>query len=279
MYIRVNNINLFASAEGDENAPLILALHGGRGTSDHINEFAAFNPLSDQFRVVAYDQRGCGKSQLGNEISADQLVDDLEEVRLQLGRSQPCIVIGFSCGGTIALQHALRHPGAVSHLVLIGCPLSHHFEQTALNEFEKRRAVDAPAATVHMVEKQLRYGFDSEIEARIVKFALSGLYTPGISPEKALTSAADLSRKIDIEVHKRLWMGTKYDVRPLLFKLQSKLLAISGEFDWLVPPSCAEELRTLVPNARYIVVPGVGHSCHHQAQDAVLKDIRDFLIS
>ncbi|MGY8681749.1 alpha/beta hydrolase [Bradyrhizobium sp. UFLA05-153] len=279
MYIRVNNINLFASAEGDENAPLILALHGGRGTSDHVGEFAAFKMLGDQFRIVAYDQRGCGRSQLGNEISADQLIDDLEEVRLFLGGSRPVMVIGHSYGGIIALQHALRHPGAVSHLVLIGCPLSHHFEETALNEFERRRAVGAPAANADMVEKQLRRGFDSETEYRIVQFALSGLYTPGISLEKALASATNLSRKIDIEVHKRLWMGPKYDARPQLSKLRAKLLAISGELDWLVPPSCAEELCVLVPSARYVIVPGVGHYCHHEAQDAVLKELREFLVS
>ncbi|MCP3418670.1 alpha/beta hydrolase [Bradyrhizobium brasilense] len=278
MYIRVNDVDLFASAEGDEKAPLILALHGSRGTSDHVSDFAVFKMLGDQFRVVAYDQRGFGRSQPGHEISADRLVDDLEEVRLQLAGNRPAIVIGFSYGGIIALKHALCHPGAVSHLVLIGCPLSHHFEETALSEFKRRCAVDAPAASVTMVEKMLRRGFDSEIECRIVQFALCGLYNPGISPEKALAWAADPSRKVDIEVHKRLWMGDKYDARPLLSKLQAKLLAISGELDWLVPPSCAEELRALVPNARYVVVPGVGHSCHREVQDAVLKEIREFLI-
>ncbi|WP_321897111.1 alpha/beta fold hydrolase [Burkholderia cepacia] len=279
MYLSVSDTKLFASAEGIENAPLVIALHGGRGTSDHAGEIAAFKVLSDKFRVVAYDQRGCGRSERGEDISPERLIDDLEEVRLQLGRNRPAIIIGFSYGGIIALRHALSHPLAVSHLVLIGTPLSHHFEETALREFEKRRAVDAPAASVAIVEKMLRHGFGSETECRIVQFALRGLYTPGISPEEALEWAANPSRKIDIGVHKRLWMGTKYDIRPLLSGLRAKVLAISGELDWLVPPSSAEELRALVPGARAVVVPGVGHSAHHDAHDAVLKEIREFLDS
>ncbi|TBX97271.1 alpha/beta fold hydrolase [Rhizobium laguerreae] len=278
MFIRIRDIELFASVEGDENSPLMICLHGGRGTENHVGEFEIFRRFSDRFRVVAYDQRGCGKSPLGEDISSEIMVADLEEVRLQMGGDRPAVIIGFSYGGMIAMLHALHYPDAVSHLITIGSPLSHEFEELALAEFDRRHSIDAPAASRTMIERQLRHGFESELQWRIVKFAMRGLYRPGISPNEALASALDPASTINIEAHKRLWMGSSYDIRPQLGELKSKLLAISGELDWLVPPSNADELLAIQPSARYLVVPGVGHPAHHAARDIVLHEIRDFLV-
>ncbi|MFB9947531.1 alpha/beta fold hydrolase [Rhizobium puerariae] len=257
----------------------MICLHGGRGTENHIGEFEIFRRLSDRFRVVAYDQRGCGKSPMGGEISPERMVADLEEVRLKTGGGRPAVIVGFSYGGMIAMLHALHYPDAVSHLITIGSPLSHEFEELALAEFDRRHATDAPAASRAMIERQLRHGFESELQWRIVKFAMRGLYRPGISPDEALASALDSTSTINIEAHKRLWMGSSYDVRPRLGGLRAKLFAISGELDWLVPPSNADELSTILPGARYLVVPDVGHSAHFAARDIVLHAIRDFLAS
>ncbi|MGZ9724144.1 alpha/beta fold hydrolase [Rhizobium miluonense] len=148
-----------------------------------------------------------------------------------------------------------------------------------MSEFERRGAADALAGSREMVERQLRYGFKSELEWRIGKFALAGPYRKGVSAEEALAVAADPSRKIDIKVHKRLWMGTDFDVRPQISGLTSKLLAISGELDWLVPPSNKDELLSLKLDARYFVVPSVAHNAHYAARQIVLNEIEDFLSS
>ncbi|MGZ9724186.1 alpha/beta fold hydrolase [Rhizobium miluonense] len=275
--IRSGDIELFGSIAGDESLPLMICLHGGRGTESHAGEFEIFRPFVDRFRVVAYDQRGCGKSPLGADVSPKIMVDDLENVRRQLCGNRPAVVIGFSYGGMIAMLHALRYPDDVSYLITIGSPLSHEFEELALAEFDRRHEKDAPAASRAMIERQLRHGFDNELQWRICKFAMRGLYRPGISPDEALASTMDLTSSINIEAHKRLWMGKDYDVRLHLPKLKPKLLAISGELDWLVPPISSGELLSILPGARCLIVPHVGHSAHYAARDMVLKGIKAFL--
>ena len=49
---------------GEDRDGTIIVLYGGRGIGDHRGEFVAYRPLSDRYRVIAYDQRGCGASSL-----------------------------------------------------------------------------------------------------------------------------------------------------------------------------------------------------------------------
>ncbi|MGI0154573.1 MAG: alpha/beta fold hydrolase [Thermoplasmata archaeon] len=64
------------------------------------------------YRVVAYDQFGCGLSQRARSyrgMTIDALADEAEAVRRELNLC-PCHLLGPSFGGALALQTALRHP-------------------------------------------------------------------------------------------------------------------------------------------------------------------------
>ena len=76
--------------------------------------------LSRRFRLVRYDERGCGLSDWEvPEFSFDAWVDDLETVVDAAGLdSFP--LLGVSQGAPVAIAFAARHPGRVSHLVLLG---------------------------------------------------------------------------------------------------------------------------------------------------------------
>jgi len=76
--------------------------------------------LSTRFRLLRYDQRGCGLSDADpGEISFDRWVADLEAVVDAAGFQQFALV-GPSQGSAIAVAYAARHPGRVTHLVLLG---------------------------------------------------------------------------------------------------------------------------------------------------------------
>ena len=74
------------------------------------------------FRVVLFDQRGCGRSRPHASVSNNttwDLVADIEQIRTTLGIDQ-FIVFGGSWGATLALIYAISHPEHVRHLVLRG---------------------------------------------------------------------------------------------------------------------------------------------------------------
>jgi DNA-binding winged helix-turn-helix (wHTH) protein len=76
--------------------------------------------LSRRFRLVRYDERGCGLSDWDvGRFSLDDWVDDLETVVDAAGLDR-FPLLGISQGGPVAIAYAVRHPERVTHLVLLG---------------------------------------------------------------------------------------------------------------------------------------------------------------
>ena len=98
----------------------VLVLHGGPGGGCSPAMRRYFDP--DVYRVVLFDQRGCGRSRPHASVHANttwNLVADIEVIRATLG-IEKFILFGGSWGATLALIYALTHPDCVRHLVLRG---------------------------------------------------------------------------------------------------------------------------------------------------------------
>ena len=98
----------------------VVALHGGPGggASPAMRRF--FDPM--RYRVVIFDQRGCGRSRPFSSLSHNttpHLVSDIERLREAL-RIERWLVFGGSWGATLALAYARAHPDRVLGLVLRG---------------------------------------------------------------------------------------------------------------------------------------------------------------
>ena len=98
----------------------VLVLHGGPGGGCSPAMRRYFDPAV--FRVVLFDQRGCGRSQPHASVTDNttwHLVADIERIRRDLG-IEKFIVFGGSWGATLALVYAISHPDRVAQLVLRG---------------------------------------------------------------------------------------------------------------------------------------------------------------
>lgn len=98
----------------------VLVLHGGPGGGCSPAMRRYFDP--SVFRVVLFDQRGCGRSRPHAEVEANttwHLVQDIETIRQLLGVER-WICFGGSWGATLALVYAISHPDRVARLVLRG---------------------------------------------------------------------------------------------------------------------------------------------------------------
>lgn len=102
-----------------EGVPVVF-LHGGPGSGTAAYHRQFFDP--ERYRIVLYDQRGCGKSAPHAELRDNttwHLVDDLERLRKHLNIER-WAVFGGSWGSTLALIYAQTHPDRVLGLVLRG---------------------------------------------------------------------------------------------------------------------------------------------------------------
>ena len=98
----------------------VLVLHGGPGGGCSPAMRRYFDP--EVYRVVLFDQRGCGRSRPTASVQANttwHLVADIETIRQALNIDR-FVLFGGSWGATLALTYAITHPERVRHLVLRG---------------------------------------------------------------------------------------------------------------------------------------------------------------
>ena len=105
---------------GNATGKTALVLHGGPGSGCTPRHRRNFDPSA--YRIVLFDQRGCGSSKPHAELRENdtwELVADIEKLRVHLGIER-WMLFGGSWGSTLALAYAQRHPECVTELVLRG---------------------------------------------------------------------------------------------------------------------------------------------------------------
>ena len=99
----------------------VLVLHGGPGFA-HGYLRPEWEALAQKYRVVFYDQRGCGRSVRGGRLGWPQHVDDLHGLVTQYRTHGTVVLAGSSWGSWLALLYVWKYPEGVTALVLSGTP-------------------------------------------------------------------------------------------------------------------------------------------------------------
>jgi len=111
---------LYYEQSGNPGGKPVVFLHGGPGAGSNPAARRFFDPT--RYRIVVFDQRGCGQSTPHASLednTTPHLVADTEAIREHLGIDQ-WQVFGGSWGSTLALSYAQMHPQRVTELVLRG---------------------------------------------------------------------------------------------------------------------------------------------------------------
>jgi len=94
----------------------ILAIHGHPGSGRSLSVFT--NHLSKRFQTFAPDLRGYGKSRYQGNFAMPDHLTDLEAL-LDRFQIEKCLVLGWSLGGILAMELALRMPQRITGLILV----------------------------------------------------------------------------------------------------------------------------------------------------------------
>ena len=120
---------LYWELSGNPDGKPVVFLHGGPGGGSSPDHRRQFNP--DKYKILVFDQRGCGKSvpyaSLDHNTTWD-LVEDIEKLRNQVAGVEEWQVFGGSWGSTLALAYAETYPERVTELVLRGIFLFDQYE-------------------------------------------------------------------------------------------------------------------------------------------------------
>ena len=253
-YASVNGVNMFYEVHGT-GQPLVL-LHGGLGG---IAEFAQLLPLLAESRqVIAVEMQGHGHTaDIDRPLSFEQLADDVAALIKQLG-FENADILGYSLGGGVALQTAIRHPDIVRKLVLVSTP----FQRSSIHpEFlAGMSAMNADAAGA-MLDTPM-YQFYASV-------------APNLDDWPALVSKVGGLLSQD------------YDWSSDVATITTPTLIVAGDSDML-PASHAVALFELLgggvaggltglPNSQLAVLPGTTHFTILTRTDLLLPVVTPFL--
>ncbi|MCH2356127.1 MAG: prolyl aminopeptidase [Pseudomonadales bacterium] len=111
---------LYIDEAGDPDGVPVLFIHGGPGSGCDASSRRFYDPAF--YRIVTFDQRGCGRSTPHGELSDNtthDLIADMEAIREHLG-IESWVLFGGSWGSTLSLLYAQHHPQRVKALILRG---------------------------------------------------------------------------------------------------------------------------------------------------------------
>jgi proline iminopeptidase len=120
---------LYWELSGNPDGKPVVFLHGGPGGGSSPEHRRQFNP--DKYKILVFDQRGCGKSTPYASLEANttwDLVEDIEKLRTEVAKVDKWQVFGGSWGSTLALAYAEKYPERTTELVLRGIFLFDQFE-------------------------------------------------------------------------------------------------------------------------------------------------------
>ncbi|MDR2866868.1 MAG: alpha/beta hydrolase [Methanomassiliicoccaceae archaeon] len=203
--------------------------------------------LSDNYKVIAIDNRGGGKTIYSGKFTTDDMVSDIIALMNHLSVFKAHIV-GWSMGGCMAQEIALRHPERVISLTLVSAYMRRPSRSSyVMNTMIKAVKQGADLETLFMVMRVMCFP-ESSFRKKEEKGTLWSKQPCTASIEGIIDQMAN----VDI-----------YDSRKRISGITVPTLSISGLEDMMVPPSVGEEISSLIKGCRSLKVPGAGHNINH----------------
>jgi len=205
--------------------------------------------LSGAFRLVRYDERGCGMSDWDvGDLSTDRWLDDLESVIGTAAPDGPVVLLGISQGTAPAIQYAHRHPDRVGQLILYG----------GYPQGWMRRGDEGSRRRYAAMIELIRHGWGRDNP--IFRQLFTSRFIPG-GTDAQVEWFNDLCRKTTSPDNAARLLETRaqVDVRDLLPGLQVPTLVLHAREDDVVPIQSGRILATEIPGAEFVELDSANH--------------------
>jgi proline iminopeptidase len=273
MRVTINSCELNVELMGPEKGPVLIAHHGGGGIGSLAEPKTTFGPLSDRFRVVVFDARGCGRSEGLPPYSHDQWAADVDGLREWLGADK-VVIAGGSYGGFIALEYAVAYPEHVRAIVLRDTSADASSLKLAYENARNQDRVEINWDNFNRYwSGQIRD--DEDLKARWAE--IIPLYDYEYDPVRSAARVEAGSYRHEAHNWCFQYNQQTYDLKPQLPSITVPTLVTVGRSDWVTPVSAAETIASLIPNAKLVVFEKSGHSPQIEERELFLSVVRDFL--
>ena len=260
---------------------VLLLLNGGPGLPcDYLRD--PHIPLANEgYRVIAFDQLGCGNSDRPEDPALwciSRYVEEVETVRKTLGLEHVHL-LGQSWGGWLSIEYALTYPDAIRSLILANtCGDLPHLT-TELNRMRDAFGSETVAMMLH--HEALGTLDHPEYQAAITILNYRHVCRLKEWPRSLLASVEDWNMGPYGTMqgpNELLYIGNLKDSNriPDMHQLQMPTLIVTGTHDE-IGPACALKMDNVLPNSEVVIFPNSSHVPFYEEPDDYFKALKGFL--
>ena len=289
----------------DRNNPVIIWIHGGPASPDTMETFYFSNYLKENYTVVAWNQRGCGRTYFKNKdkdpdnhtATFQQIQEDLDELvdytRERLGQDK-VILVGHSFGTMVGSKYAITHPEKVSKYIGVGQMGALGSDLYAYND-ALEKAVEQGADTTEIEQALSVYLKDPTVENMLAIRSLADLYhqvpmtrnyilDAYISPYMGVDDIRWYLLQLNLEKFVRLNSSlfdyiNEEDVYDYGTEFQIPVGFISGSCDWITPVDRTKDYYDAIeaPNKQMELIEGWGHTVPQENPEEFARVLMDLI--
>ncbi|MBE0672112.1 MAG: alpha/beta hydrolase [Anaerolineales bacterium] len=245
-------LNYFAHVAEDAkpNRPPVILLHGAGG--NHLSWPPQIRRLAGE-TIYALDLPGHGQSEGVGKQSIDAYADDVITFMQSL-KIRAAVITGISMGGAIALTLALKYPGKVKALVLLGSGAKMRVAQTILENVGTPNTFQSAVASINAS------CFSENVQQNLLQ----------------------LSEQSMLKIRPPVLLGdflacNEFNVMEQLEKIKKPTLIVCGAEDKMMPPKLSEALRDGIAKSTLHILEGAGHMVMIEKPDEVADLLKKFL--
>ena len=289
---------IYVEESGNKNGKPVIFLHGGPGGGVDPKYRRYFNP--DKWRIIMFDQRGCGKSTPFAELKENttwDLVDDIEKIRNHLSIDN-WVVFGGSWGSTLSLAYSQTYPNSCKGLILRGIflvrkkEIDWFYQEGANNIFPDRwESFSAPIPVEKRDNLMQAYyeiltgdDYSKKIEAAKAWSTWEGSTVRLMQDKNFISDFSDekfAEAFARIECHyfmNNCWFNSNNHLIENVDKIRHiPGVIIHGRYDIICPVVQAWDLHQAWPEADLHIIPDAGHSIFEEGiKDKILEYTEKF---
>ena len=279
-FVEILGYKIFYRSFGEPTKGTLLCLHGGPGATHEY--LLPMTDLAEQgYRVILYDQLGCGRSEVPKNrglFVMERYMEEVEALRKKLNL-QKIHLLGSSCGGQLAIGYAVTYQKYLKSLTTIG---GLHNVLMTFNEMQRMKR----ALPTHVYETLKKYEEIGDYENPEYLSAVMVFYRKHVCrldkwPKEVSYSLDHISKPVyetmngpnefTIIGNIRYW-----DATPQLHSIKVPTLVTCGRYDE-VSPKVARDIHKHIKGSKLVVFPKSSHLPFWEEREKFIGVLKEFL--
>lgn len=257
MFAEINGEKIWCDVVG-QGIPMLVPAYSG------VLQLQRVLPkyLTKRFKIIYFEPRGAGRSTSNGDITFDEIVNDIEEIR-RIFCKKKVVLFGWSSNAFLVQEYARKYPHNVYKMILTAAPPYYNerlfsSQKAYWNNFASEKRKKRLANNLQKLKKQDLSKF-SEDRAITLEYVASGpkyFYEPDYNCAHIWEGNHLNTEGIRFYFEHLL---KNYDATKYFHELKTPILIIQGKYDFIMPPDLMEKEVTKLPNAKLLTFSRSGH--------------------